>query len=347
MNSKERCLSVLRGEKPDFIPVFPLLMFFSQKRSGVNYKTFATNGHALAEAQLQIRDKFSVDAITACSDAFRITADLGAEMMHPDDSPPYAVTPLIKTEGDLNRLRKPDCSNLKTRMYDRVIAVREMVKSAGEECLVAGWVDMPFAEACSVCGITEFMTMIVDNPEMAHKILLFLTDIVIDFSLIQLQAGAPIIGAGDAAASLISSGLYEEFVLPYEQKVCAAVHTNSGLVKLHICGNTAHLMKKMTACGADLFNVDHMVDLAEAKNVYTAKNLAFKGNLNPVNDFLHSTPEKCEQKTMECMKKTEGSRYMLSAGCEIPADTSDEVFSAFCNSPRKINIPLADDTTNS
>ena len=66
---------------------------------------------------------------------------------------------------------------------------------------MVGWVDMPFAEACSLCGVTEFMTMLFDNPSLAHRILDFLTDCVIDFSLAQLEVGAPMIGAGDAAAS--------------------------------------------------------------------------------------------------------------------------------------------------
>ena len=33
------------------------------------------------------------------------------------------------------------------------------------------------------------------------------------------------------------------------------------------------------------------------------------------------------------MHLAEGARYMLSAGCEIPAETPDEVFRAFCEAP--------------
>jgi len=48
------------------------------------------------------------------------------------------------------------------------------------------------------------MLMLYDEPELAHKLLGFLTDIVIDFAVAQMEAGAPMIGAGDAAVSLIS-----------------------------------------------------------------------------------------------------------------------------------------------
>ena len=83
-------------------------------------------------------------------------------------------------------------------MADRAVGVREMAQAVGNECLVLGWVDMPFAEACSLCGVTEFMLMISDDPRLAHAVLDFLTTIVIDFCRVQLEAGAPMIGAGDA-----------------------------------------------------------------------------------------------------------------------------------------------------
>lgn len=143
------------------------------------------------------------------------------------------------------------------------------------------------------------------------------------------------IGAGDAAASLISPQLYREFALPYEQKVCEAVHRAGGLVKLHICGNTAKLLQDMVLSGADLFNVDHVVDFDHASEIYGNASLAFKGNIDPVEDMLFATPEECEKKIMNLIKKAQGKKYMVSAGCEIPADVSDEVFEAFCNASEK------------
>jgi MtaA/CmuA family methyltransferase len=335
MNSKQRCLAVIQGHAVDRTPVFPLLMFFAQKRLGATYRDFATHGHVMAEAQLQIRETFHVDAITACTDAFRVAADLGADMVYPDDKPPFAATPLVRNEADLKRLIRPDPADSRTRMADRAAGVRDMCRAAGEDCLVLGWVDMPFAEACSLCGVTEFMLMMYDNPRLAHDVLDFLTGIVLDFCVAQQEAGAPMIGAGDAAASLISPELYREFALPYEQRICSAVHAAGGLVKLHICGNTSNLLADMTQSGADLFNVDHLVDFAAARDVYSRASVCFKGNMDPVTDLLQATPERCEQRALSCLRLAEGCRFMLSAGCEVPADTRDEVFRVFCESPKK------------
>ncbi len=334
MNSKERCLAVIAGQPVDRVPVFPLLMSFAAGCLGIAYRQFASSGHALAEAQLKARELFEVDAITACSDAFRVSADLGGDLVFPESTPPFLSRPLVRTQADLERLSQLDVSRPGSRMADRALATREMVQAVGGECLVLGWVDMPFAEACSLCGVSEFLVMLHDQPGLAHRLLNFLTGVVIEFCRLQLEAGAPMIGAGDAAASLVSPAMYREFALPYEQRVCTAVHAAGGLVKLHICGNTRHLLTDMVTSGADLFNVDHLVEFSLACEVYGGANKCFKGNLNPVADMLQTTPERCDQLARERLRQANGKRYMLSPGCEVPPGVSVEVFQAFCHAPR-------------
>ncbi|MCL2352638.1 MAG: uroporphyrinogen decarboxylase family protein [Firmicutes bacterium] len=333
MTSKERFMSVIQGKTPDRVPVFPLLMEFASSRFGANYRQFASDGGVMAQSQLKMLDMFKIDAITACTDAFRITADLGAEMVFPDNKPPYSARPLIKSRADFERAKnkRPDANDKTGRMYDRAKGVAEMARSAGHSHMVLGWVDMPFAEACSVCGVQDFLMMLYDEPGLAHDILDFLTGIVTDFALIQLDAGAAMTGAGDAAASLVSPELYREFVLPYEKRVTDAIHGRNSFVKLHICGNTAKLINDMIDCGADLYNVDHLVDFGYAAELYGKAGKAFKGNLDPVGDILQAkAPEEVCEKARNLVRLAKGKKYMLSAGCEIPAAVSDEVFAAFC-----------------
>lgn len=335
MNSYQRFMAAVKGESLDRVPVFPLLMFFAVNRAGITYQRFATDGRALADAQLSAQKTFGFDAITACSDAFRLSADLGADMVYPEDNPPFPSKPLVTSAGDIPGLRRPDPTDKKTRMADRALAVSEMAKESSGKVAVLGWVDMPFAEACSVCGVSNFMTMIADDPAGAHAILAFLTKVVVDFSLIQVEAGADMIGAGDAAASLISPVMYSEFALPYEQEVCAAIHHAKNLVKLHICGNTKRLLPEMVKSGADLFNVDHLVPFTMARDVYSAHGKCFKGNLDPVSQIMQATPEECAGYARKCLVEAGGTRFMLSPGCEVPAKTPDEVFQAFCDEPRR------------
>jgi len=335
MTSKERCLAAVHGREVDRAPVFPLLMYLAKDRAGITYREYSTNGRAMAEAQILVHERYGVDAVTACSDAFRIAADLApGKMLYPEEKPPYLAEPIVRTESDLASLRRPDPLRASGRMADRVRATAAMCRTVGDRCLVLGWVDMPFAEACSLCGVEAFMVMIMLEPALAHRVLSFLTDIVIDFAVAQAAAGAPMVGAGDAAASLVSPAHYREFALPYEQRVCEAVHAADGLVKLHICGDTSSLLGDMISSGADLFNVDHLVDFETACRTYGAASRCFKGNVDPVADVLQATPEQCQAKALECIRLAAGERYMLSGGCEIPAETPDETFLAFCQAPQ-------------
>lgn len=76
-------------------------MFFAADRAGITYREFATNGRAMAEAQLQAQERFDLDAITACSDAFRTSADLGGEMVYPESKPPHLEKLLITLITDI------------------------------------------------------------------------------------------------------------------------------------------------------------------------------------------------------------------------------------------------------
>jgi len=319
-------MQIMRGIPGDKPPVFPLLMSFAAKRHGISYRTFASNSSALAEAQLKAAEMFGLDAVTACSDAFRVSADYGGAVVFPEDGPPYLSEPLIKNAHDIKQIKKKNifCGS---RMTERARSVKEMAHAAGGGAMVLGWVDMPFAEACSFCGVQNFMLMLYDEPKLAHDLLSFLTEIVIEFSSAQLEY-TEMVGAGDAAASLVSAAQYREFALPYEQRVAEAAHKAGGMVKLHICGDTLRLLPDIVKSGCDLFNVDHMVPLDEAAKIYAANKKAFKGNADPVL-LLTQTPDECFETALRCIKTAEGMPYMLSAGCEIPAGITDENFAAF------------------
>jgi MtaA/CmuA family methyltransferase len=333
MTSRARVLAALNGQPVDRVPVFPLVMSMPADRAGLTYRAYATQGQALAEAQLRFQQQFGIDAINAGSDAFRIAADLGGEMAYPEQTPPHLVQPLLRGADDLSLVKRPDPLAKHSRMADRVLSVAEMVKGANGQIAVVAWVDMPFAEACSACGVSEFMMMLVDDPEGAHRILRFLTEIVIEFALAQVAQGPDFLGAGDAAASLLSLPMYREFAQPYEAEVVAAMHAKHLPVKMHICGDTSRLLDALAATDADLFNFDYMTPFARAMEMSTRYGKCYKGNLDPVSEICRSTPEACSALAKARIREARGTKFMLSPGCEPPAMTPDDVFAAFCHAP--------------
>ena len=70
---------------------------------------------------------------------------------------------------------------------------------------------------------------------------------------------------GDAAASLVGPQIYEEFVLPYEQKLVDGLHAMGAKVRLHICGNTRRILGGMGTLGCEIVDIDFMVPLEQAR----------------------------------------------------------------------------------
>lgn len=333
MNAKQRCLAVLEKQRPDRTPFFPLLMFFAADRAGINFRTFATDPAALAEAQQNMFENYRVDAVTVCSDSFRICADFGGEVAYPENQTPYAARPLVETQSDLQSLMRtrPDPTRQGSRMRQRVDAVEMLHRNIGERALICGWVEMPFAEVCDWFGVENLMYLLYDDPQLVHTALGFAAELEIEFARAQIAAGADLIGCGDAAASLISAAQFEEFALPYERRVTEGIRAIGGRSKLHICGNTSHSLHLLARSGADLVNIDSMVDIGDACEQFGRAGIPFKGNADPVRDLMNASPEQARAKGLELLRRTRGHNFMLSAGCELPARTSDETYFAFAD----------------
>ena len=124
----------------------------------------------LCEANFAMQEAFDLDILQAISDPYREAADAGLQVTFPDDSLLLATEPLLKTPGDLDRLRYPKPEDGR-RMTDRVNAVRLMHEKAGGQIPVMGWVEGALAEAADVRGVGQMMTDLIDRPEWVRELL--------------------------------------------------------------------------------------------------------------------------------------------------------------------------------
>jgi MtaA/CmuA family methyltransferase len=146
-----------------------------------------------------------------------------------------------------------------------------------------------------------------------------ITEVEIAFARIQIDAGADIIGLGDAIASIVSPRMYRQFALPYEKRIFEAVHEKGALARLHICGNTSKILSDMLESGADFIDVDWMVDYGKAAEVF-GQRAGLVGNFDPVSVMYRGDEQLIEDATQHCLK-VGGSRSFSAAGCEIPDGT--------------------------
>ena len=97
-----------------------------------------------------------------------------------------------------------------------------------------------------------------DEPQGIHKLLEICNRQATSLALERIHCGADFIGVGDAAASLGSQDMFEEFVLPYDRALFEAIHDAGAKVKFHICGNITAKLPQIAKTGANIVDCDHI-----------------------------------------------------------------------------------------
>ena len=176
--------------------------------------------------------------------------------------------------------------------------------------------------AADLRGLNTLMLDFHDDPDFVNALVEFVVAMEVAFARAQIEAGADLIGIGDAAASLIGPKLYDQFVQPYETKLIAAIKAMGARVRLHICGNTRKILRGMGTVGADLVDLDFPSPMAEGRAAM-GPDQTLLGNIDPVRVLRDGTPETVTAMLDECYRAA-GPRYIVGAGCEVPRGTSAE-----------------------
>jgi MtaA/CmuA family methyltransferase len=321
MTPKERVFRRLRGESIDKIPNLNILMTFAAKYIKADYKKYVTDYRCLVEGNIVCCEKFGIDMVSAISDPCREAHGFGADIIFPDDDVPQCKDYLIRDYSYLQKLKINNPFECE-RMLDRINAIKLFKKEVGEKFPILGWVEGPIAESADLRGLSNVMTDIYDTPEFLKKLLEICTQQAILFSREQINAGADFIGIGDAAASLVGPNIYREFVLPYEQRIINDIHQKGAKVKLHICGNVSPILDMLPLTGADMIDVDWMVDYKNANKIFNGICSAC-GNFDPVKILLQGTEEDIKKAVFSCINGGTDTAF-IAAGCEVPKMTSVE-----------------------
>ena len=215
MTGRDRIVSMVRGETVDGLPLMPITMMFAGDLAGVRYRDYVTDYPVLADAQLRTAERFGFDYVSAISDPTREAADCGAALEWFDNQPPAIDEghALLADPAALASLNMPDPLG-GGRMHDRVKGVA-LLKERAVSKLVEGWLEGPCAEAADLRGINRLMMDFYERPEFVNDLFEFVLELALTFGRAQADAGAELMGVGDAAASLVGPAVYNEFVWPY------------------------------------------------------------------------------------------------------------------------------------
>ena len=220
---------------------------------------------------------------------------------HPDD--------LLIPDDFFDRGRVPIVMEAITRLRQRYDA---------EVAVISSTVG-PFALAAKMFGFPNLFPWIITEPDYVHQVLGDLTELAISYANAQVDAGADAIVLGEATCSgdLISPDTYRDFILPYHQQMCAAIH---GPTILHICGKSSNHLPYIAETGTTCYSFDEGVDMAVAREHLKGK-VSLAGYVPTVEVLLQGDAELVYQASLECLGN---GVDILAPGCSLPQHTSNE-----------------------
>ena len=312
----------MEGRPVDRLPLMPITMMFAGDQIGARYGDYARDYRVMVEGQIRTAEKFDFDYVSGISDPAREAADCGARIEYFVNQPPAIDenNARFADKTELARMKAPDPLG-GGRMHDRVKAMALFRERVRGEKLIEGWVEGPCAEGSDLRGINTLMLDFYDDEKFVRDLFEFVVGQALRFARVQIEAGADIIGVGDAAASLVGPEIYNEIVWPYEKKLVDGLHAMGTRVRLHICGNTAAILESMGKLGCEIADLDSMVSLADARRKMGPQQVLL-GNINPVTVLRDGTPDSVTAAIAECHCQA-SPRYIVGAGCEVPRDTPE------------------------
>jgi len=318
MTSRERVLNLLEGKSVDRPPAMPITMMWAADGIGANYHDYATCAETQAAGQCAVARDFGLDHVSVISDPCCEAADLGAAVFYPPDAPPAIIEEhaLLADTSILHGLRIPDPHREGSRMANRITAVHLLHERMKDSHFIEGWVEGPCAESADLRGINTLMTDYYDDEDFVHELASFCVDVALEFATAQIEAGADIIGIGDAAASLTSRAIYDEFIFPHEKRLIDGIHAAGGRVRLHICGRSSHLLDAIARLDCEIVDLDTLVSLSTARETMGGRQVLL-GNIGTVAVVKNGTVEEVRQALAQC-RADAGPAWIAGAGCEIP-----------------------------
>ncbi|MCD6218834.1 MtaA/CmuA family methyltransferase [Candidatus Calescamantes bacterium] len=321
MNSRERFLSALKGEKVDRTPlahVSALTTVELQELTGCFMPEVHMNPEKLAKLCFANHQILGFDAVTFIINYFNEPAALGCEMRWGGkrELPMYTSHPWVKEEDAFIPEDLLDRQPISTYLESLKIAKRDY----GEEVAVLGKIMGPFSMVQVMHGVEKTMIDMLENPEKIKYFLNIATDILIKCANAQFEAGidALAIGEGGAGGDMLSPQMHKEFLLDIHKRMIKEIH---GPTIMHICGNILPRLQFIAESGTTCFNFDWAIKPEVMKKLSGGK-FKIMGNINTT-DLLRAKPEEIERQVIENLK---AGVDIISPGCAISPECPNKNF---------------------
>jgi uroporphyrinogen decarboxylase len=309
MEINDRFLRACRREPVDATPVWFMrqagryMAEYRAIREKYSLLDICYHPELAAEVTLQPVRALSVDAAILFADILLPAIPLGVGLEFAKGEGPVIASP-VRTLEDVRKMKPFDAEADLGYVMD---AIRILRRALGDIPLI-GFCGAPFTVASYLIeggSSREFLKtklMMYSAPDVWHKLMEKLSDVLRDYLVAQIHAGVQAVQVFDSWVGALSPQDYESFVLPYSQKVLQAAEALNVPV-IHFGTNTTTLLPLMKRAGGDVLGLDWRLPLDDGWNIIGHEH-AVQGNLDPA--ILFAPLSEIKTRVHDILRRTEG-----------------------------------------
>jgi uroporphyrinogen decarboxylase len=235
----------------------------------------------------------------------------------------------IHNPGEINQITPPDpkTDGLLPLVLNRLIMARKEIEAAGHDIRFSVSRG-PLNIASFLMGTTEFLTTMMMQPDLVHKLLRMITDFLLEWHRLQRESFDTIDGILilDDIVGFIGEEEAKEFAVPY----LTELYDIPASVKLfHNDADCTSSVKYYPGIGINLLNPGTHLTINQLKAATEGK-IALLGNIPPRDVLASGSPGDVTSEVKKLLRETsDHSRLILSCGGGMPPGVSTENINAF------------------
>ena len=297
-------------------------------RKDTPFLTLCKTPDLAAEVSMQPYYIVGVDAVIFFSDILIPAEAMGIDVALTDRGPKIGNP--VRSKDDVDRLNVPEPDQAVPFVAQ---ILRTLRRELADKVPLIGFAGAPWTlgsymiEGGGSKNFSVIKSMAYSEPLVFHAFMKKLADMVGAYLRYQVESGAQIVQLFDSWAGELSRADYEEFALPYTQKVFEIV--GDAVPRILFINGSANLLEAMARSGAEVLSVDWRIPIAEVRR-RVGPDIAIQGNLDPC--LLLGSPERMLARTTEILDEAGPTGHIMNLGHGILPPTPVENARAFIES---------------
>jgi uroporphyrinogen decarboxylase len=294
MTSRERFLAAAQCQPVDRPPIWLMrqagryLPEYRELKAQHDFVTMVRTPELATEVTLQPLRRFPLDAAIIFSDILVIPEALG-QGYHFREAGGIGMDYRL---DNLEKIAALDSSSIRTKLAYVADALRLTRSKIGMEKALLGFSGSPWTLACymveggSSKDFIAIKKLAWDQPEAFEALMQKLTDAIVDYLHLQIDAGADALQIFDSWGSICPAIHYESWSLRWIRQIIQKLQARVPVI-LYAKG-MGHKAADLANTGAAILSMDWTVQVQQIREHLNA-NVALQGNLDPV--VLTTNPE--------------------------------------------------------